>query len=139
MFAYALENPILPIVFVALFSMLIFSVVGAKFRQYQEVDVQGAVALMNDDDFTLLDIREPKERQSGHINHDMHIPMAQVKSKLNTLAKDKPVLVYCRSGTRSANIAQVLGKAEFNVYSLKGGFNAWLSANMPITKNKSNT
>ncbi|MAW34817.1 MAG: hypothetical protein CMQ81_01830 [Gammaproteobacteria bacterium] len=45
-------------------------------------------------------------------------------------------MVYCKSGARSASISNILTKNDFEeVYSLKGGFDAWISDNLPISKN----
>lgn len=134
MINYATENPMLPVIFIVLLAMLLHNIFSTLFKKYEEIDVHKAVSLMNDDKLTILDVREIKERQGGHINRDQHIPMAQVSSKLSSFNKDKPILVYCRSGMRSGTISQVLGKADFKAYNLKGGFNAWLGANMPISK-----
>ncbi len=127
-------QPILAAMFGILLGLLIFSFVSPKFKKYQEINVNELIELMNNSKITILDVREKKERKGGHINGDIHMPMSQVKSKLDTLDKKKPVLVYCRSGSRSAHISQVLGKNGFTPYNLKGGFNAWSSANMPISK-----
>lgn len=127
-------QPILSSVFTVLFIMLIFNILNSRFKKYKEINVNELVAMMNNSKLTLLDVREEKERKGGHINGDIHIPMSQVKTKLKTLDKKQPILVYCRSGSRSAHIAQMLGKAEFNPYNLKGGFVAWSSANMPLSK-----
>lgn len=131
---HAIENPVLPAIFIVLLAMLLTSIFRTQFRQYKEVDVTGAVSLINSEHLVILDVREAKERKSGHINKDKHIPMANVADKLASLDKNKPILVYCHSGSRSASIAQTLGKAQFDTYNLKGGFNAWLGANMPVAK-----
>jgi rhodanese-related sulfurtransferase len=54
---------------------------------------------------------------------------------MGSLDKSKNILVYCKSGTRSDQISGFLSKNEFqNVSSLKGGFNAWQKAELPIQK-----
>ena len=78
-------------------------------------------------------MREAKERKKGFIANDLHIPLAQVKNKLDTLDKNKKILVYCRSGARASHIAGLLTRNHFaQVYNLKGGISAWNKANMPI-------
>ena len=99
------------------------------------VDTNGAVSLMDDDDLIILDVREEKERKIGFLSNDINIPMGQLKTKMDTLDKSKNILVYCKSGTRSDRIADILSKNDFQkVSSLKGGFNAWLNADLPIEK-----
>ena len=119
----------------ALIILLIVNIYSEKNRKYQVVDTNGAVSLMDDDDLIILDVREEKERKIGFLSNDINIPMGQVKTKMDTLDKSKNILVYCKSGTRSDRIADILSKNNFQkVSSLKGGFNAWLKADLPIEK-----
>ena len=119
----------------ALIILLIVNIYGDTFRKYAVVDTNAAVSLMDDDELIILDVREEKERSSGFINNDINIPMSQVKNKMGSLDKSKNILVYCKSGTRSDQISGFLSKNEFqNVSSLKGGFNAWQKAELPIQK-----
>ena len=111
----------------ALIILLIVNIYSEKNRKYQVVDTNGAVSLMDDDDLIILDVREEKERKAGFLSNDINIPMGQLKTKMDTLDKSKNILVYCKSGTRSDRIADILSKNDFQkVSSLKGGFNAWL-------------
>ena len=119
----------------ALIILLIVNIYSEKNRKYQVVDTNGAVSLMDDDGLIILDVREEKERKIGFLSNDINIPMGQVKAKMDTLDKSKNILVYCKSGTRSDRIADILSKNDFQkVSSLKGGFNAWLKADLPIEK-----
>lgn len=119
----------------ALIILLIVNIYSEKNRKYQVVDTNGAVSLMDDDDLIILDVREEKERKAGFLSNDINIPMGQLKTKMDTLEKSKNILVYCKSGTRSDRIADILSKNDFQkVSSLKGGFNAWLKADLPIEK-----
>ncbi|SFV86597.1 Rhodanese-related sulfurtransferase [hydrothermal vent metagenome] len=122
------------ITLVVLVALFIGNIVTDKLRKYKEITTTEATTLMDEKDLIILDVREDKERKSGYIANDVHIPLAQVKNKLSELNKDKKVLVYCRSGSRSAHIAGMLTRNEFeHVYSLKGGINAWQKANLPIS------
>ncbi|MCS5592829.1 MAG: rhodanese-like domain-containing protein [Gammaproteobacteria bacterium] len=117
---------------VALVALLIY---GERPKKYQVVDTNGAITLMDDDNLIILDVREEKERKTGFINSATHIPMAQVKGKLDTFDKNKKILTYCKSGMRSNTTAELLCKNQFkDVYSLKGGFDAWQKAGLPINK-----
>jgi rhodanese-related sulfurtransferase len=122
------------ITLVVLVALLIGNIVADKLKKYEDVDTVGATALMDEEDLIILDVREEKERKSGFIANNVHIPLGQVKDKLDALDKSKKILVYCRSGARSAHIAGMLTRNEFEyVYNLKGGINAWQKANLPIT------
>ena len=119
----------------ALIILLIVNIYSEKNRKYQVVDTNGAVSLMDDDELIILDVREGKERSTGFLTNDLNIPMGQVKAKMDSLDKSKNILVYCKSGTRSDRIADILSKNDFQkVSSLKGGFNAWLKADLPIQR-----
>lgn len=123
------------ITLVVLIALFIGSVVADKLKKYTDVDANGAVALMDEKDLIILDVREKKERKAGFIAHDTHLPLGTVKSKLDSLDKSKKILVYCRSGGRSSHIAGLLSRNNFeHVYNLKGGFQAWNKANFPIKK-----
>jgi len=119
----------------ALIIILIVNIYSEKYRKYQVVDTNGSVSLMDDDELIIIDVREEKERKAGFLNNDLNIPMGQVKAKMDSLDKSKNILVYCKSGTRSDRIADILSKNDFQkVSSLKGGFNAWLKADLPIQR-----
>lgn len=75
---------------------------------------------------TLLDVREPNERLMSVIRGDIHIPMDEVPIRLSELDSTKPIVVYCRSGMRSATIAQLLDEQGFvDVSNLESGINGW--------------
>ena len=115
--------------------LLIVNIYSEKYRKYQVVDTNGAVSLMDDDELIIIDVREEKERKAGFLSNDLNIPMGQVKAKMGSLDKSKNILVYCKSGTRSDRIADILSKNDFQkVSSLKGGFNARLKADLPIQR-----
>src|SRR5690625_3809184 len=74
----------------------------------------------------LIDVREPQEFEKGHILGARNIPVTQMKQRLVELRKDKPVYLYCQSGSRSARAAQLLRKKGYNdLNTLKGGFKKW--------------
>ena len=119
----------------ALIILLIVNIYSEKYRKYQVVDTNGAVSLMDDDELIIIDVREEKERKAGFLCNDLNIAMGQVKAMIDSLDKSKNILVYCKSGTRSDRIADILSKNDFQkVSSLKGGFNAWLKADLPIQR-----
>ena len=95
-----------------------------------------AVRLM-DEDTVVLDVREAQEHSSGHIKNSVHIPMSALKSRMAELEKykNRKILAYCRSGSRSNYACKLLKKSGFeNVFNLSGGVMGWSSANMPLTK-----
>lgn len=75
--------------------------------------------------FQLIDVREPMEYEIGHIG-GLHIPLAMIPSSADQIAKDKPVIMQCRSGKRSEMACRLLEQQGFdNMYNLTGGIQAW--------------
>jgi rhodanese-related sulfurtransferase len=100
----------------------------------KQVGPQEAVMLFNHQDALVLDVREQSEFKDGHITKARHVPLGQLKSQLASLDKykDKPVVVVCRTGSRSSHACGILRKAGFgNVHNLAGGIMAWESAGLP--------
>ncbi|MCA0970109.1 rhodanese-like domain-containing protein [Halobacillus litoralis] len=74
----------------------------------------------------LIDVREPKEFDGGHILGARNIPMSQLRTRLQELRKDKPVYLYCQSGARSTRAAMMLHKKGYSdLNQLEGGFKKW--------------
>lgn len=77
-------------------------------------------------EFTLLDVREPHEREISVLPGDVHISMKQIGRRYRELDMTKPLVVYCRSGARSASVVEFLAEAGFEeIYNLEGGINHW--------------
>ena len=80
----------------------------------------------------LIDVRTPAEYATGHIAGSINIPVEEIGSRLNEVSKDEPVVVYCRSGNRSNQAAQILDGAGYTgVYDL-GGIQSWQAAGYPL-------
>ena len=82
----------------------------------------------------VLDIRTPEEFDGGHIagssNLDFYEPT--FAQSLDSLAKDLPYFVYCRSGNRSASAIEIMQDLGFTeVYELDGGIVSWAEAGLP--------
>ena len=78
------------------------------------------------DDFQLIDVREDNEREFANIGGD-HILMNSIAQNIDKISKTKEVVIYCRSGIRSARVAIFLENNHgFNkIYNLTGGILAW--------------
>jgi len=77
-------------------------------------------------DMTVLDVRQPKEYEVGHIPGATLIPIADLGDRISELDPEKPALVYCAIGGRSRVAAQMLsGKGFRKVINLAGGMRAW--------------
>lgn len=76
---------------------------------------------------TILDIREPHELEICKLDGVIHIPMGQLAQRVGELDgyKDRELVVYCRSGGRSARCVQFLRQHGFNALNLAGGILRW--------------
>jgi rhodanese-related sulfurtransferase len=101
--------------------------ITTKLYKMKEVNVRELKKMMDDqDDFQLIDVREPKEHEYCNIGGKL-IPMGMILSKTDQIDRDKKVVIYCRSGNRSANVVMAL-EQRFgfdNLYNLKGGILDW--------------
>lgn len=89
-------------------------------------------ALLDADAVTLVDIRNPGEREGGVIEGALPIPLAQLRTRLEQLPTGKPIVVHCAGGWRSSVAASLLRAQGFeNVSDLLGGYNAWAEARVP--------
>lgn len=106
------------------------SLVDQAKQNITEISVTTARQLIVEGNITILDVREASEYADGHINDALLLPRGVLEFKIAqspTLAdKAKAVLVYCRTGGRSALAAQTMQQLGYtNVLSLAGGFEAW--------------
>jgi rhodanese-related sulfurtransferase len=79
------------------------------------------------EELTLLDVREDWEVKLAPVpTHTVHIPMGEISDRIAELQPEKPTVVICRSGGRSAQVAQFLERQGFEkVFNLSGGILAW--------------
>ncbi|HTH39480.1 MAG TPA: rhodanese-like domain-containing protein [Rhodocyclaceae bacterium] len=95
-----------------------------------------ATLKINRENALVVDVREANEWSTGHIPDARHIALGQLEKRLHEIEKfkDRPVIVCCASGVRSANACKQLRKAGFSqVFNLNGGVSSWGDANLPLT------
>lgn len=118
-------------------AMLLGAPLQRRLRGFKEVEPMGAVQLMNHEGALLVDVREDSEYREGHVQDSLHVPLSRLSNEVGTLEnhKEKPIIVGCRSGHRSARACGILRRQGFQqVYNLKGGIMAWQSAGMPLSR-----
>ncbi|ASN39329.1 rhodanese-like domain-containing protein [Paeniglutamicibacter terrestris] len=81
----------------------------------------------------ILDVREDFEITEGMIPGAIHIPMGELGARLEELDRNRPVIVICRSGNRSARVADALTGAGYTADTMGGGMIAWQRAGLPVT------
>ena len=134
---FALNNWMLFAALLIVAAALFWNLFGNRIRGINDIAPVAAVRLINHEDAVVLDVRDAGEIKEGMIRDAVHIPLAKLKERSGELEahRQRPVLVVCRSGNRSALGGGTLRKAGFEkVYNLAGGMNGWLSANLPVSK-----
>ena len=134
---FAGNNLVLVAALAVIALLIIKTEISLKFNNIQQLNINDAVRLMNNDDVVVLDVRENNEYSTGHIRNAIHIPMASLNKRINELEKykNKAILAYCRSGSRSNQACRSLSKLGFEkVSNLAGGIMAWTGANLPVSK-----
>lgn len=76
----------------------------------------------------LLDVRRADERAKGFIPGSVHIPLDQIRSRLNELPRDREIIAYCQSGQRSYFTSRILLQHGFRVRNLSGSYRTWKAA-----------
>jgi len=85
------------------------------------------------EDYIILDVRTLEEFGQGHMEGAVHIPVNELEGRLGELSKDKPIIVYCKSGGRSSTAANLLAENGFTqVYDMGGGILEWVDKGYPI-------
>jgi len=123
--------------FIVVLTLIIKAEYEHQSGRANQMDPTAAIRLMNNDDAVVLDVREAADFNNGHIKKAKNIPMSSLKSQLDSLEKnkDKPLMIYCRSGNVSGKACRILKNTGFsNVHNLAGGILSWQDANLPLTK-----
>ncbi len=108
---------------------------GAKGGVYEDVTAAEAIKILETPGTFLLDVRTEGEYQAGHLANATLIPVQELEQRLADLPADKerPVLVYCRSGNRSVSASKILGQQGYKkVLNLKGGIQEWARQGLPV-------
>lgn len=80
----------------------------------------------------LVDVRTPEEYASGHIAGSVNIPLQELQSRMSEIPTNQAVVLYCRSGNRSGQAANLLRDAGYTqIYDL-GGIIDWAASGMPV-------
>jgi rhodanese-related sulfurtransferase len=134
---FVLQNWYLFAGIVVVLFMLFGSGLIQRFYGVTQLPAARAVQLANRDSGTFLDVREPNEYAAGHIPKAVHIPLSQLAGRLAEIEtlRDRPLIVYCRSGNRSGRAAVLLRRRGFeSVHNLAGGILAWQGESLPLRK-----
>lgn len=89
---------------------------------FRQVNVDKVRELVQSEEY-IIDVREIREYENGHIKNAKNIPLSQLRERVNEIPKDIPVYLHCRTGQRSYNAALALQNLGYrNVYNITGSF-----------------
>ena len=88
--------------------------------------------LLAREDVQPIDVRQPDEHEAGRIAGDRLIELDQLGAQAQTIDPGRPVVFYCRSGSRSAMATQAFRGAGFDAYNLAGGLLEWQAAGLAL-------
>ncbi|MHA1947324.1 MAG: rhodanese-like domain-containing protein [Candidatus Hodarchaeales archaeon] len=110
-------------------------------NDYTDISISEAyTTTQNTSSLFILDVRTQEEYSVGHINNSYLLPYTEIVSRQDELPENKsqPILVYCRSGRRSAIASETLiGLNYTTIFNMLDGFSAWLDANYPYEMSNS--
>jgi len=125
----------------ALSGMWVVSVVAIilyyKKNSASGVIPQKAIMLINREGAIVVDVREKKEFDAGHVVDSINIPSTKLKQRITELKKytQKPIIVVCKLGQHSGEAAKVIQEAGHqDVFKLSGGITEWRAQSLPLVQ-----
>jgi rhodanese-related sulfurtransferase len=89
--------------------------------------------LAEDPAVQVIDVREPYERDAGHIAGTRHVELVALSSQAASVDRERPVVFYCRLGSRSDMAAQAFRASGYEAYSMSGGLVRWAQEGRPLS------
>ncbi len=111
-----------------------FEGLGVRLTPTAEVSVEQAQSMIDAAKPFVLDARRKDEFAEGHIPGATNFVHVRLLSRLDSVPKDRPILVHCRSGARSARACSLLQKHGYDATNLAGGMLAWEKAGAPVQR-----
>lgn len=115
--------------------------VGALFWDNQQrsgasVSTAEAIRMINHDNALVLDIREKKDFETGHVVDAVNIPFASLANRLGELEphKSNPIVLVCQSGQTVGAAGKILREKGFNALRMTGGILEWTNQKLPLVK-----
>jgi rhodanese-related sulfurtransferase len=98
-----------------------------------DVEPERVAAWMAEDSASqVIDVRERHEHEAGHIGGTRHIELVALSSQADSLDRDRPIVFYCRVGSRSLMAAQAFRAGGYEAYSMSGGLIRWAGEGRPL-------
>jgi rhodanese-related sulfurtransferase len=80
----------------------------------------------------LVDVREPVEWEAGRIAGARHIAVNELTTRSEEIPRDRPIVFYCRGGSRSGMVAEAFRTAGYDARNMSGGLAAWADGGLPL-------
>jgi adenylyltransferase/sulfurtransferase len=93
---------------------------------------QEVAELMQRGEIQLIDVRQPEEHEAGRIAGDRLVELSALGARVDTIDRGRPVVFYCRSGSRSAMATEAFRGAGFDAHNMAGGLLDWTAAGLPL-------
>ena len=91
-------------------------------KEFKQVNIDKVRELVESDS-VIIDVRERREYENGHIKNAINIPLSELRERVDEIPKEKPVYLHCRTGQRSYNAALALKNLGYNnIYNITGSF-----------------
>ena len=99
-----------------------------------DLDPRAAERGAREEDWVIVDVREPQELAEGRFPGARHVAMAELNERAESIPRDRPVVFACRTGSRSAMAAQAFRMAGWDAHNLAGGIEAWEAAGLAVER-----
>jgi rhodanese-related sulfurtransferase len=97
-----------------------------------EIDPADVARLAESGEAEVIDVRRDYEHEAGRIPGSRHIEMNDLTAHAGAIPRDRPVVFYCRGGSRSAMAAEAFHQAGFDAHNMTGGIAAWADQGLPL-------
>lgn len=128
------------------FLVIVPGIAAAEDNAYTNVTPSEAKQMLENNEIVVIDVRVEKEFNAAHLNGAVLAPVKKLGAtepyfseeyfleevEKSGITNDKPVLVYCLSGSRSEKASQYLANNGYTVYNMKGGIQKWIDAGYPV-------
>jgi rhodanese-related sulfurtransferase len=111
--------------------------VGPRRPRYAEIVQSGysptqVADLLASDSIQVIDVRERYEYEQGRIAGSRLVGLTELAAQAETIDRDRPVVFYCRTGSRSAMATEAFRGAGYDAHNMAGGLLEWHAAGLPL-------
>jgi rhodanese-related sulfurtransferase len=98
----------------------------------EDLSPKRVAELLGDADTQLVDVRRPDEHEAGRIAGAVHIELDRLPAEAGSLDRERRIVFYCRSGSRSAMATDAFRASGYDAYNMAGGLEAWVESGLPM-------